>query len=200
MSAVLADRRIRRVLLLGWLVPTCSVAPESLAAPYVAHVGLSGATVGWWLAAIPAGTIAGELVAIWFVPPAWRLRLIGLLAAATFVPLLAFAAQPGLAFALALLVASGLCSAWVLGQDALILEVTPEHLLGRVFSVNQAGLISLQGFGFAAAGALAEVVSPHVAIVIAALTGLALVAALAPGIRAPAAPGGRGAASAAALL
>jgi hypothetical protein len=88
----------------------------------------------------------------------------------------------------------------VLGQDALILEVTPEHLLGRVFSVNQAGLISLQGFGFAAAGALAEVVSPHVAIVIAALTGLALVAALAPGIRAPAAPGGRGAASAAALL
>ena len=99
------------------------------------------------------------------MPPAWRLRLIGILAAATFVPLLAFAGKPGLAFALPLLVASGLCSAWVLGQDALILEVTPEHLLGRVFSVNQAGLISLQGFGFAAAGALAEVVSPHVAIV-----------------------------------
>jgi MFS family permease len=61
MSAVLADRRIRRVLLLGWLVPTCSVAPESLAAPYVAHLGLSEGVVGWWLAAIPAGTIAGEL-------------------------------------------------------------------------------------------------------------------------------------------
>jgi hypothetical protein len=200
MSAVLADRRIRRVLLLGWLVPTCAVAPESLAAPYVAHLGLSAGAVGWWLAAIPAGTIAGELVAIWFVPPAWRLRLIGVLAAATFVPLLAFAAAPGIAFALPLLVVSGLCSAWVLGQDALILEVTPEHLLGRVFSVNQAGLISLQGFGFAAAGALAEVVSPHVAIVIAAVAGLALVAALAPGIGAPGAPGGRGASSAAALL
>ena len=35
-SAVLADPRIRRVLLLGWLVPTCAVAPEALAAPYVA--------------------------------------------------------------------------------------------------------------------------------------------------------------------
>ncbi len=69
-----------------------------------------------------------------------------------------------------------------------------------MFSVNQAGLISLQGFGFAAAGALAEVVPPHVAIVVAAVTGLALVAALAPGIRAPAVPGGRGGASAAALL
>jgi hypothetical protein len=200
MSAVLADRRIRRVLLLGWLVPTCSVAPESLAAPYVAHLGLSASAVGWWLAAIPAGTIVGEVIAIWFVPPAWRLRLIGVLAAATFVPLLAFAARPGIALALPLLVASGLCSAWVLGQDALILEVTPEHLLGRVFSVNTAGLISLQGLGFAAAGALAEVVPPHVAIVIAAVAGLALVAALAPGIRPPGAAGGRGAASAAALL
>jgi hypothetical protein len=200
MSAVLADRRLRRVLLLGWLVPTCAVAPESLAAPYVSQLGLSEGTAGWWLAAIPAGTIAGELIAIWFVPPAWRLRLIGTLAAATFLPLLAFAAEPGLALALPLLVASGLCSAWVLGQDALILEVAPQHLLGRVFSVNQAGLISLQGFGFAAAGALAELVPPHVAIVVAAVTGLALVAALAPGIRAPQAPGGRGSASAAALL
>jgi hypothetical protein len=120
------------------------------------------------------------------------------LAAATFVPLLAFAGRPGLAYALPLLVASGLCSAWVLGQDALILEVTPEHLLGRVFSVNTAGLISLQGLGFAAAGALGEFVSPHVAIVIAAATGLAIVAVLAPGVRGPAPPDR--AVSAAALL
>jgi hypothetical protein len=196
MSAVLANRRVRRVLLLGWLVPTCSVAPEALAAPYVAHLGLGEGVVGWWLAAIPAGTIVGELVAIWFVPPAWRLRLIGVLGAATFVPLLAFAGEPGLALALPLLVISGLCSAWVLGQDALILEVTPEHLLGRVFSVNTAGLISLQGFGFAAAGGLAEFVSPHLTIVIAGVTGLALVAWLAPGIRKPAAPGGSISASA----
>ena len=196
MSAVLADRRLRRVLLLGWLVPTCAVAPESLAAPYVAHLGLSEGAVGWWLAAIPAGTIAGELIAIWFVPPAWRLRLIGVLAAATFVPLLVFAGQPGLALALPLLIASGLCSAWVLGQDALILEVTPAHLLGRVFSVNTAGLISLQGLGFAAAGALGEFVSPHIAIVIAAVTGLAIVAALAPGIRRGDPPGGSVSASA----
>jgi hypothetical protein len=73
-------------------------------------------------------------------------------------------------------------------------------LLGRVFSVNTAGLISLQGFGFAAAGALAEVVSPHVAIVIAALAGLAIVATLAPGIRPPSPPGGQGATSPPALL
>ncbi len=199
-SAVLSDPRIRRVLLLGWLVPTCAVAPEALAAPYVAHLGLSEGAAGWWLAAIPTGMLVGELVAIWFVPPAWRLRLIGVLAASTFVPLLAFAVEPGLALALPLLVVSGLCGAWILGQDALILEVTPERLLGRVFSVNQAGLISLQGLGFALAGALGEVVEPHVAIVIAAVTGLALVAALAPGIHAQGGRGGGGAMTAAALL
>jgi predicted MFS family arabinose efflux permease len=189
MSAVLANPRVRRVLLLGWLVPVCSVAPESLAAPYVAHLGLSGSAVGWWLAAIPAGTIAGELLGIWFVPPAWRRRLVGALAAVEFVPLLVFSVEPGLAFAIALLVASGLCSVWLLGLDALILEVTPEPLLGRVFTVNQAGLVGLQGFGFAAAGALGEVVAPHVAIVIAAVAGLAVVALLAPGLAGPSAPG-----------
>ena len=80
--------------------------------------------MSWW----PSGSC----------PPAWRLRLIGVLAAATFVPLLAFAVRAGArAVALPLLVVSGLCGAWILGQDALILEVTPERLLGRVFSVNR---------------------------------------------------------------
>ena len=189
MSAVLGNPRVRRVLLLGWLIPVCSVAPESLAAPYVAHLGLSGSAVGLWLAAIPAGTIAGELLGIWFVPPAWRRRLVAGLAALEFVPLLVFGFEPGLAFAIALLVASGLCSVWLLGLDALILEVTPEPLLGRVFTVNQAGLVGLQGFGFAAAGALGEVVSPHVAIVVAAVAGLAVVARLGPGLGGPPAPG-----------
>ena len=189
MSAVLGNPRVRRVLLLGWLIPVCSVAPESLAAPYVAHLGLSGSAVGLWLAAIPAGTIAGELLGIWFVPPAWRRRLVAGLAALEFVPLLVFGFEPGLAFAIALLVASGLCSVWLLGLDALILEVTPEPLLGRVFTVNQAGLVGLQGFGFAAAGALGEVVSPHIAIVVAAVAGLAVVARLGPGLGGPPAPG-----------
>ena len=63
--------------------------------------------------------------------------------------------------------------------------------MARVFSVNQAGLISLQGFGFAAAGALAEVVDPHIVIVIAGVTGLLLVALLAPGSRARLRPAGR---------
>jgi hypothetical protein len=49
--------------------------------------------------------------------------------------------------------------------------------------------VSLQGLGFAGAGALGEVVPPHSAIVVAGLAGLAVVAVLAPGIGRGAAPG-----------
>ena len=49
-----------------------------------------------------------------------------------------------------------------------------------MFTVYGAGLMAIQGFGFAAAGALGEVVSPHVAIVIAAGCGLATIACFAP--------------------
>jgi len=45
---------LRRLLLLAWLVPMFSVAPEALAAPYVAGQHGSPALVGWWLAALPA--------------------------------------------------------------------------------------------------------------------------------------------------
>ena len=51
---------LRRLLLFGWLVPTFSVAPEALAAPYVADLGKTAALVGWWLVAIPLGVVVGR--------------------------------------------------------------------------------------------------------------------------------------------
>src|SRR5215468_11412010 len=60
---------LRRLLLLGWLVPMFSVAPEALAAPYVAGRNGSPALIGWWLAALPVGLIAGDLTGVWFVSP-----------------------------------------------------------------------------------------------------------------------------------
>ena len=74
-----------------------------------------------------------------------------------------------------LLVLSGLGSAYTLGLDLIGLEVTPEPLLARMFTIATAGLMTLQGLGFAAAGALGQLVSPSTAIVIAACCGLAVV-------------------------
>jgi hypothetical protein len=60
---------------------------------------------------------------------------------------------------------------------------------GPLFTAYVLSRWSIQGLGFAAAGALAEVVSPHVAIVVAAACGFAAIACFAPR-RAAAAPAG----------
>jgi hypothetical protein len=64
MSAVLASPRVRRVLLLGWLVPVCAVAPESLAVPSMADLDLSGSAIaavtGLAVVALLAPGIAGR--------------------------------------------------------------------------------------------------------------------------------------------
>jgi multidrug transporter EmrE-like cation transporter len=172
--------RLRAVLLFSWLVPAFGVWPEALAAPGVAAHGASPGAVGWWLMALPAGTFAGEIGALWLLPPAWRTRLMRPLAAAAFVPLLAFALGPSLPVSIALMVLSGLGSAYILGADTLLLAETPEELRGRVFTISTAGLMTTQGIGFGLAGAVAEFVPADRAIVFAGLAGLAVVAFIRP--------------------
>jgi hypothetical protein len=97
-----------------------------------------------------------------------------------FLPLLVFVTNPGFALAWALLVLSGLAAAYSLGFDALLRRAAPAPLFGRAMAINTSGLIALQGLGFAAAGALGEVVPAHIAIAIAGVAGLAVVALLRP--------------------
>jgi MFS family permease len=162
---VLRNAPLRRVLLLGWLVPFLMNCPEALAAPAVAGRGLPASATGWWLAAAPVGTVAGELAGIRLIPAAHRGRLAAPLAACGFLPLLAFAAHPPLAPALVLLGSTGLGGAYV---------------LGRAYTVSSAGLMTAQGIGFAAAGAAGELVRPDTAIAVTGLTGLAVVALCRP--------------------
>jgi hypothetical protein len=175
LRGVLGHPGIRRVLLLTWLIATFSVAPEALGVAYVHDIGASASAVGWWLAMLPAGVIIGELAAVRVLPARIRRRTVRPLAAWCFVPLLLLGLRPPLAVALPLLVLSGLGSAYTLGLDLIGLEVTPEPLLARMFTIATAGLMTLQGLGFAAAGALGQVVSPSTAILIAACCGLAVV-------------------------
>src|SRR4051812_20375815 len=55
---VLSYPDLRRLLFVGWLAPMFAVAPEALAAPYVAGRHGSAALGGWWLVPPPAGMIA----------------------------------------------------------------------------------------------------------------------------------------------
>jgi hypothetical protein len=175
---ILGQRELGRLLLLGWLVPMFSVAPEALAAPYVsAHHG-SRALVGWWLAALPVGTILGDLAGVRFMRPSLQRRLVMPAAAAGFVPYLAFLLDPSVGLAIALLVVSGAFGMYSLGLDGRVRDAAPERLFARTMTLNTAGLMTLQGLGFALAGALAEGIGSGGAIALAGGCGLVAVAVL----------------------
>jgi MFS family permease len=176
--SVLAQGELRRLLLLGWLAPMFLVAPEALAAPYVSHHHGSSALVGWWLVALPVGVIAGDVVGVRFLTAHQQRRLVAPAVIAGFLPYLAFAADPPIAVALALLVVSGACSLYALDLDARVRDTAPPQLFARAMTLNSAGLMTLQGIGFALAGAIAEATGPAPAIALAGAVGIAATAAL----------------------
>jgi hypothetical protein len=175
----LGSPTLRPLLLFYWLPPAFTIAPEALAAPYVARLGGSPAAVGLLLASAAAGSVAGMLIAGSWLSPSRRLRLMVPLATWTFVPLLCFVAYPGLIPAMVLLALSGLGWAYSIGLDQRLLDATPEHLLGRTLTFATSGLMLANGLGFAAAGAAAEFADPQAVIVASSLAGLLVVALLA---------------------
>jgi predicted MFS family arabinose efflux permease len=175
----LGSARLRPLLLFYWLPPAFTIAPEALAAPYVAQLGHGPAAVGVLLAAASAGSVAGMLAAGSRLSPSRRPRFMVPLVTWTLVPLLCFVARPALIPAVALLALSGLGWAYSIGLDQRLLEATPEHLRGRTLSLATSGLMLANGLGFAAAGAAAEFAAPHTVIVASSLTGLLAVTLLA---------------------
>ena len=138
------------------------VAPEALAAPYVAARHGSPALVGVFLVALPAGIIAGDIAGVRFLSASQQRRLIVPAAFVGFLPYLAFLEEPPLAVALPLLVVSGMCAFYSLGLDARVRDAVPENLFARTMTLNSAGLMTLQGIGFALAGAVAEAIGLRV--------------------------------------
>jgi hypothetical protein len=165
-------------MLIGWIVPFVGVAPEGLAAPGVAQTGQSAALVGVWMAAIPVGTVLGDLLMVWAVPARHRRQLTLPLAIALTGLMVVFAVGPSFGASIALLVVIGAASAYGLGLDQTLRDVTPSAILARMFTLNSTGLMVTQGLGFAAAGALGQVMPAHDAIALAGGFGLIAVLAL----------------------
>ncbi|PWI15496.1 MFS transporter [Streptomyces sp. Act143] len=153
---VLADRRVRVLLLLFWLPPMFAVVPEALAAPYADDLGAGSVGLGLLMCALPVGTIAGELWAGARLRPAARERIALPLVCATLLPYLGYALHPGLPVSLLLLFVSGAGSAYTLGLDQWFVRAVPEALRGRAMTLLTAGLMTIQGMGMALAGVAAE--------------------------------------------
>jgi hypothetical protein len=175
---ILAQAELRRLLLIGWLAPMFAVAPEALAAPYVAGRHGSSALVGWWLIALPAGLVAGDIAGVRFLDQRRQRRLVAPAVVVSFVPYLVFVGQPPIPLALGLLVASGSCGFYALGLDARVRDAVPPQLFARTMSLNSTGLMTLQGLGFALAGAVAQATGAGTAIALAGACGLVTVVAL----------------------
>jgi hypothetical protein len=187
--AVLALPVLRRLMLLGWVIPMFSVAPESLAAAYVGHHGGSPTLVGWWLTALPVGIVTGDLLGVWLLRPALQRRVVGFAAIASFLPYLVFFASPPVWACLPLLVGSGMCSMYSLGLDARVRDAAPDGLFARMMAMNNAGLLTIQAIGFSLAGLIGGLAGPGLAVGIAGVAGIAGTALLwpRPGPRAAAA-------------
>ncbi|MFI7339459.1 MFS transporter [Streptomyces sp. NPDC050085] len=151
-----AHRRIRVLLLLLWVPPLFAVVPEVLAAAYADEIGAGTTAVGLLMCAMAVGTVSSELFAGSVLSPATRSRIALPLACLTLLPLIGYAAAPGLGAALPLLVLAGFGSAYTLGVDRWFVDAVPEELRGRAMTVHNAGLMTVQGVGAALGGAAAE--------------------------------------------
>ena len=169
---VFGDRRLRGLVLVGWLA-TFWVVPEGLAAPYAKG---EPSAVGLLLAAQPIGSVLGGLVLSRMVRPTTRLEIMGGLAMLSCAPLIAFLATPPLPVAVALLVVSGVGTTYNLPANAAFMQALPAERRGQAFGLVSAGLVAGQGISISVAGAVAEAVTPGVVIAVAG--GLGLAAAL----------------------
>jgi hypothetical protein len=146
------------------LTVCCLMAPEALAAPYAAMLGAGSTGTGLFLAAFPLGFTFGGLMLTRVRAPT---RLLGMIAPAfalAGIPLICFAARPGLTVAIALWAASGLVSAPVIAVNAAFVRTVPD--MGSVVSGGQ-GLVMIAAGGLAELLGLSRAIAAFGVIVVA---------------------------------
>ncbi|WP_101385435.1 MFS transporter [Kitasatospora sp. GP30] len=154
--ALLAARRTRTVLLAQWLPPAFAAGAESLIVPYTGQRGLPFGDAALLLGTLPLGMLLGDLAVGRLLRPATRERLVAPLTALLGLPLVAFALRPGLVAAGVLLVVAGLGFAYGLGLQRPFLAAIPTEGRGQAFSLLAAGMMTVQGVGPMAFGAVAQ--------------------------------------------
>jgi len=185
---LLADPRVRVLLLAQWLPPMFVTGAEALIVPYAGSRDLPRGCAGWLLACVPAGMIFGNLVIGRFVRPAARERLLVPLVVVLGLPLTAFALNLPPILDGALLALTGVGFSYGLSVQRRFREIVPVLARGQAFTLLSTGLMTLQGIGPALCGAVAEVV-PIGSVI--ALTGAAtLVTAMLLWFRLPDVMGG----------
>ncbi|GLW05670.1 membrane protein [Microtetraspora sp. NBRC 13810] len=191
---LMADRRVRGLMLVQWLPVAFVAGAEAVFVPYLSGPAAAGSgAAGIALAAAAAGMAAGNFAVGRLVTPAGRERLALPLAVWSGVPLLAFVLRPGLAATVVLAALATLGTAYLLGVQRPFLDAVPEPVRGQAYGLAAAGQMTAQGLGAALAGGLAELVPAHLAVAAAGLGAVLASLCLAAHLRprpVAAAPGG----------
>jgi len=162
-AELLADARVRGLVLVQCLPPCLVAGAEALLVPYAAGIGHVG-RASYLLAALPLGMLAGDLVVGRLCPPATREGLSPWLMILLGLPFTAFAARPGLPLAVVLLATAGLGFSYALGLQRRFLAAVPQRLRGQAFGLMSACVMGGQGLVPVAAGALTTLLPPFAVI------------------------------------
>ncbi|MEV0615486.1 MFS transporter [Nonomuraea sp. NPDC050404] len=176
---LLADGRVRGLLLAQWLPCVCLAGAEAMVVPYLGGQAQAGVV----LAAAAGGMALGEFAVGRFAAPELRERLSLPLAVLLGAPWLVFVAGPGVGWAavVAFLAVGGL--SYQLGLQRRFVDAVPEEARGQAFGLQSAGLMTGQAVGAALVGVLGEVVGPGYAIAAAGGAGVLVALALARVLR-----------------
>lgn len=144
---LLRGRTVRRLMLAQWLPVAFVAGAEGL---IVAYAGERHFAPGWYavlMGCLPVGMLVGDLLVGRLLRPPTRERLVVPLVALAGLPLVGFAAEPGVGVSSCLLLVSGLGYAYGLGLQRPFLDALPQDGQGQAFGLLGSGSMTLQGVG-----------------------------------------------------
>lgn len=162
-AVVRHTRRLRWLLVLAAVSAATVIPAEGLAVAVADELGSGALAVGLLTGAVPGGFVLGSLLVL-RIPPAVRVALLPVLAAATCLPLLLSPLVDSLPLLVGLWALAGVGNSLQLVANAEYVVSTPPHLRARAFGVAGSTLMATQGATLLLAGALAEVLDPRVVV------------------------------------
>lgn len=158
---------VRRLLLAQWLPPAFVAGAEGLIVAYAGERDFAPGQYAVLMGCLPVGMLVGDLLVGRLLRPPTRERLVVPLVALAGLPLIGFAAGPGVGVSSLLLLLCGFGFAYGLGLQRRFLNALPRDGQGQAFGLLGSGNMTLQGVGPVCFGSVAAGVGTGGAIALA---------------------------------
>ncbi|HEY3465614.1 MAG TPA: MFS transporter [Amycolatopsis sp.] len=168
---VRTDRRLRTLMAFAVIPGICMVA-TALAAPYAVESGNGEAAAGALMGIGSAGMVVGVWAVARWLRPETRMRLLGVLAAASAAPFVVCAWQPGFIADAVIWFVNGAATCFWVPVTTGVVQSTPEAMRGQMSGLVFALLRLVQGIAILGYGLLAEVFAPSTVIAAAGSLGV----------------------------